>query len=204
MLPGELAPKLALGLAAEASGERDAAARYFGVVWTTDRSYVSAAFGLARVRLAAGDRAGAVDVLAAVPETSSHHVAAQVAAIRARITAPDPAAVSAADLTEAGARMERLRLDAVVRHTLTAEILQAGLALVQRGTGHGRRPAARLRDDRPGAPARPGTELPGPGPALRHPARPVRPGRPGQRRPPADADLTDPGGEPGAALAGLG
>ena len=137
VLPGELAPKLALGLAAEASGERDAAARYFGVAWTTDRSYVSAAFGLARVRLAAGDRAGAVDVLAAVPETSSHHVAAQIAAIRARVTAPDPAAVSAADLTEAGARMERLRLDAVVRHTLTAEILQAGLALVQRGTGPG-------------------------------------------------------------------
>jgi serine/threonine-protein kinase PknG len=42
--------------------------------------------------------------------------------------------VSAADLTEAGARMERLRLDGVVRHTLTAEILQAGLALLQRGT----------------------------------------------------------------------
>ena len=79
-----------------------------------------------------------MDVLAAVPETSSHHVAAQIAAIRARITAPDPAAVSAADLTEAGARVERLRLDALVRHNLTAEILQAGLALVRRGTGPGR------------------------------------------------------------------
>ena len=74
-----------------------------------------------------------MDVLAAVPETSSHHVAAQIAAIRARITAPDPAAVLAADLTEAGARVERLRLDALVRHNLTAEILQAGLALVRRG-----------------------------------------------------------------------
>ena len=137
VLPGELAPKLALGLAAEAAGDRDTAARYFGVVWTTDRSYVSAAFGLARVRLAAGDRAGAVDVLTAVPETSSHHVAAQIAAIRARITAPDPAAVSAADLTEAGARMERLRLDAAVRHALTAQILHAGLALVQRDTATG-------------------------------------------------------------------
>jgi serine/threonine-protein kinase PknG len=30
--------------------------------------------------------------------------------------------------------MERLRLDAAVRHTLTAEILQTGLALAQRGT----------------------------------------------------------------------
>jgi serine/threonine-protein kinase PknG len=135
VLPGELAPKLALGLAAEAAGERDAAARYFGVVWTTDRSYVSAAFGLARVRLADGDRAAAVDVLAAVPETSSHHVAAQIAAIRARISARGPAAVSVADLTEAGTRLERLRLDAAVRQTLTAEVLQAGLALVRQGAG---------------------------------------------------------------------
>jgi serine/threonine-protein kinase PknG len=135
VLPGELAPKLALGLAAEAADQRDAAARYFGVVWTTDRSYVSAAFGLARVRLAAGDRAAAVEVLAAVPETSSHHVAAQIAAVRARISARDPAAVSVADLTEAGTRLERLRLDAAVRQTLTAEILQAALALVQQGAG---------------------------------------------------------------------
>ena len=71
ILPGELAPKLALGLASEAAGDRDTAARYFGVVWTTDRAYVSAAFGLARARLAAGDRAGAVEVLAMVPDTSS-------------------------------------------------------------------------------------------------------------------------------------
>ena len=135
VLPGELAPKLALGLAAEAAGDRDTAARYFGVVWTTDRSYVSAAFGLARVRLAVGDRAGAVDVLAAVPDTSSHHVAAQIAAIRARISAPGPAAVSVTDLKEAGVRLERLRLDAAVRYTLTAEILQAALALVPQGPG---------------------------------------------------------------------
>jgi serine/threonine-protein kinase PknG len=140
VLPGELAPKLALGLAAEAADDRNTAARYFGVVWTTDRSYVSAAFGLARVRLATGDRTGAVDVLATVPETSSHHMAAQIAAVRARITAADPAAVSAADLKEAGTRMERLRLDAAVRHALSVEVLQAGLALVRRDTvaGHSR------------------------------------------------------------------
>jgi serine/threonine-protein kinase PknG len=76
-----------------------------------------------------------VDVLAAVPETSSHHVAAQIAAIRARISARGPAAVSVADLTEAGTRLERLRLDAAVRQTLTAEVLQAGLALVRQGAG---------------------------------------------------------------------
>jgi serine/threonine-protein kinase PknG len=134
VLPGELAPKLALGLVAEAAADLQGAARYLGTVWTTDRSFVSAAFGLARVRLAAGDRAGAVTVLGMVPETSSHFVAAQVAAVRARIGAADPASLSAADLADAASRLGRLRVDAETRHVLTAEILRAGLVLVQEST----------------------------------------------------------------------
>jgi serine/threonine-protein kinase PknG len=139
VLPGELAPKLALALAAEAAGDRDTAARYFAVVWTTDRSYVSGAFGLARARLAAGDRAGAVEVLSTVPDTSTHHLAAQIAAVRARLSAPGPAGLSAADLTDAASRLERLRLDAAARHSLTAEVLHAALALTQldRTAGNG-------------------------------------------------------------------
>jgi len=140
VVPGELAPKLAIGLAAEAAGDSDSALRYFGVVWTTDRSYVSAAFGLARVRLAGGDRAGAVDVLASVPDSSSHYVAAQVAAVRAQVSASDPAVLSATDLHDAGRRIDRLRLDPAMRHALTAEVLQAALPLVDAGpaAGNGR------------------------------------------------------------------
>lgn len=130
-LPGELAPKLALGLVAEARGDGARASRYLDVVWTTDRSYVSAAFGLARVRLAAGDRNGAVDVLTQVPETSTHHQAAEIAVIRALLSASAPATVSAGDLSSAGSRVQRLQLDPVTLHTLTAEVLHAGLALVQ-------------------------------------------------------------------------
>ena len=74
------------GVRRRGGGDQTAAARYFGRVWTVDRSYVSAAFGLARARLAADDRAGAVAALAAVPPTSSHHVAAQVAAVRIHLT----------------------------------------------------------------------------------------------------------------------
>jgi serine/threonine-protein kinase PknG len=140
MLPGELAPKLALGLAAEAAGDDGIAAKHFGIVWTVDRSYVSAAFGLARVRFAAGDRAGAVDVLGMVPETSSHHLAAQIAAVRARISASDPVGLSAADLTDAASRLERLRLDDAMRHVLTVDVLQAGLTLMQGGMAAGNGP----------------------------------------------------------------
>jgi serine/threonine-protein kinase PknG len=60
VLPGEPATRLALAFAAEAAGDRQSAARYFGLVWAVDRSFVSAAFGLARTRLQDGDRAAAI------------------------------------------------------------------------------------------------------------------------------------------------
>jgi serine/threonine-protein kinase PknG len=133
VLPGELAPKLALGLTAEAAGDPGTAARYLGVVWTTDRSYVSAAFGLARIRLAAGDRSAAVDVLGHVPENSSHHITAQIAAVRARVFASDPAGLSAGAVRDAASQVERLQLDDAMRYTLTGEVLRAALALCLAG-----------------------------------------------------------------------
>jgi len=135
-LPGELAPKLALANAAEAAGQHEDAQKYFGVVWSIDRSYVSAAFGLARVRLGSGDRAGAVDVLSTVPESSTYRLAAEIAAVRARIISPDQTVLTAVDVSDAAARLERLRVDASTRHTLAAEVLRAALALISADTGN--------------------------------------------------------------------
>lgn len=110
-LPGEWAPKLALGYCAEhrdhAAGERYVR-DYYEAVWSRDRSQGSAAFGLARVHLRRGDRAGAVAVLDGVPTTSRHYDAARVAAIRVltgRLPGPGP---TAAQLREAGDRLAEL------------------------------------------------------------------------------------------------
>jgi serine/threonine-protein kinase PknG len=138
-LPGELAPKLALALAAEAAGDRVTAGRYFQLVWTVDRSYVSAAFGLARVRLAAGDRPGAIAAVAAVPPTSSHHLAAQIAAVRVQLAQADGhAALTAGDLQAAGTRLGQLTLDAGRLQQLTAEVLQTALGTALAGQAVGR------------------------------------------------------------------
>src|SRR5271165_2166580 len=133
-LPGELAPKLALAFAAEAVGDLVTASRSFQLVWTVDRSYISAAFGLARTCLAAGDRPGAIAALAAVPETSSHHAAAQIAAVRILVSA----GVTGNDLQQAGSRLGRLALDEARRQQLTVEILRAALGWA----GSGQAPAA--------------------------------------------------------------
>jgi serine/threonine-protein kinase PknG len=122
-LPGEVAPKLALALAAELGGDVASAGRYFRLVWTVDRSYISAAFGLARTCLAAGDRPGAIAALAAVPEISVHHAAAQIAAIRILLSP----GVTGDDLQQAGGRLGRMTLDEARRQQLTVEILRAAL-----------------------------------------------------------------------------
>ena len=122
-LPGEVAPKLALALAAELGGDVASASRYFRLVWTVDRSYISAAFGLARTCLAAGDRPGAIAALAAVPEVSIHHAAAQIAAIRILVSP----GVTGDDLQQAGGRLGRMTLDEARRQQLTVEILRAAL-----------------------------------------------------------------------------
>ena len=123
VLPGEVAPKLALAFAAELGGEAASAIRYFRLVWTVDRSYISAAFGLARTCLAAGDRPGAIGALAAVPEVSTHHAAAQIAAVRILVSP----GVTGDDLKQAGGRLGRLGLDEARRQQLAVEILRAAL-----------------------------------------------------------------------------
>ncbi|MFD7088258.1 tetratricopeptide repeat protein [Streptomyces sp. NPDC059896] len=145
--PGEPAPKLALGVCAEVLGQLDNAAEYYRLVWTTDPSYVSAAFGLARVQLAAGDRAGAVRSLESVPEASIHYTAARVAAVRARLRqrGAQTAAVAGPgqerplidDLTAAAHQVSALQqfgLDAVRRERLSTEVLGTALDWVLSGS----------------------------------------------------------------------
>ncbi|MDX3802457.1 serine/threonine-protein kinase [Streptomyces sp. AK04-3B] len=147
--PGETTPKLALGLCAEVLGQLDNAAEYYRLVWSTDPSYVSSAFGLARVQLAAGDRGGAVRTLESVPESSIHYTAARVAAVRARLRGRTAAASDVPfleDLTAAAAQVEALDaygLDPTRREQLSAEVLGCALDWILSG-GQGAGPAARV------------------------------------------------------------
>ncbi|MEV7602740.1 tetratricopeptide repeat protein [Kitasatospora sp. NPDC089797] len=132
--PGEAAPKLALAICAELLGDGGDAAEFYRLVWTTDRSYLSAAFGLARVRLTEDDRPAAVRVLETVPATSSQYTAARIAAVRARLrerAATDPLAP---DLAAGSAQLTALRLDDRRREELSVEVLGAALGWVGAGS----------------------------------------------------------------------
>ncbi len=155
--PGEPAPKLALAICAEVLGQLDNAADYYHLVWATDPAYVSAAFGLARVRLAAGDRRGAVGALESVPESSIHFTAARVAAVRARLRQRAAHEPLLDDLQAAAGQLERLSdvgLDSLRHEALTNEVLGCALDWFLAGA----RGASRGADGAvQGAPPGPGT-----------------------------------------------
>ncbi len=163
--PGEAAPKLALAVCAELLGRGEDAAEFYRLVWSTDHAYVSAAFGLARVRLAAGDRAGAVHVLESVPETSSHFTAARIAGVRARLRERSPREPLAADLGASSAQLTALGLDDRRREELSVELLGTALDWVLAGRPSGAQHGVPAQG---GAPAGGGT--PGQVSVLGHPA----------------------------------
>ncbi|MFC0038450.1 serine/threonine-protein kinase [Actinomadura rayongensis] len=133
LFPGEIAPKLALAFARETEGAP--AGRLYETVWRTDPTHVSAAFGLARVRLAAGDAAAAVAVLDSVPRISSHWQAARIAAFTAAVRSGR--ALDDAALRDADRRLRALPLDTERRARFTADLLEAALARPGGGTGDG-------------------------------------------------------------------
>lgn len=123
-LPGEPAPQLALAVAAELSigspgvdpvAESARATRYYDMVWRTDRSFTSAAFGLARRYRAIGDRAGAVTVLDQVDPTSARHTEAALTAVEILLTGRNPADITEKLLREGGGRIERLVIESKYR-----------------------------------------------------------------------------------------
>ncbi|MFF4925905.1 tetratricopeptide repeat protein [Kitasatospora sp. NPDC001261] len=137
--PGEAAPKLALAICAELLGDGGDAAEFYRLVWATDHAYLSAAFGLARVRLAEEDRTAAVRVLETVPATSSHYTAARIAAVRARLRERRTTDDLAADLGASSAQLTALRLDARRREELAVEVLDTALGWVGAEEAAGRR-----------------------------------------------------------------
>jgi serine/threonine-protein kinase PknG len=132
-LPGELAPKQAVALAAELAGKYRRAADLYAEVIGVDASYVSAAFGLARCRVEGGDRQGAVDAYRAVPPSSATYTEAQVASARVLVGKGDEAAPSATDIAAAADTIEAARIDGAAKSKLATEVLERALHSIESG-----------------------------------------------------------------------
>jgi serine/threonine-protein kinase PknG len=132
-LPGETAPKMAVALAAELAGEYERALELYDLVISSDSSFVSAAFGLARCNWQLSNHDGVVSALNRVPTSSAAHYDAQVAAARALVSGGPSGEPALEDLASAAATIERLQLDAAERARLSADIFERALSAVQAG-----------------------------------------------------------------------
>lgn len=142
-VPGELAPKLAVGVAAEVAGQRKEAAGWYEIVSRTDPWLTTATFGLARCAIALGDHARALTAYERVPETSASHLQAQTARIQCLLAGqngqrPDLLALRAADTSLAG-----LQVGTEDRARLTVRLLESALHLLERD-GAGIPPGLRI------------------------------------------------------------
>ncbi|GAC67541.1 serine/threonine protein kinase PknG [Gordonia soli NBRC 108243] len=144
-MPGEVAPKLAVAGTAELLGRwlsheagsvhagriaecQEIARHHYHDLWLTDHSIVTAAFGLARLALAADDVAGAIEPLDEVPATSRHFNTARATAILVLVHGRPNGEVSREQIVEAARRLEQIP---------EAEPRKQRLLLIVLGTGLG-------------------------------------------------------------------
>lgn len=129
-VPGELAPKLALAVACELSGEPGVAEQLYATCAFADANYTApAAFGLARLRLAALRVDDALAALDLVTPTRSSYPDARL--MRARVLAR-----SRTDLASLAAALDSVRtvpLAPADRAALRTDVLGTALASVRSG-----------------------------------------------------------------------
>jgi serine/threonine-protein kinase PknG len=135
-LPGELAPKQALGRAYEASGAVDRAISYYDAVSKADASFTSAALGLARCLEAKGDRGGAAEAFRRVPSTSNRYAQAQMSLARLLI---EHDGLTVNDVLAAAAAVDAVEgfAEGLEVHRLRAEVLSAGARLASSVSKYG-------------------------------------------------------------------
>jgi len=137
-VPGELAPKLALALACEASAEPDIAEALYATCARTDAAYVPpAAFAIARIRAGGGSVLDAVAALDLVPGSSRAFTAARQQ--RATLLVASGGGLPA--LAEAMSSVQDVGVDPGERTRLTAAALSAALDQVR---ANGPAPAVRV------------------------------------------------------------
>lgn len=117
-LPGEIAPKLALAATAELILQhwdtdqpqqwRGFAEKYYRTVWRTDRSLVSAAFGLARQLADRGDISGAIAALDQVPSSSRHFNVARMTSVLTLLSGAPIGKIGETAIREAARRVSSL------------------------------------------------------------------------------------------------
>ncbi|MFE3758770.1 tetratricopeptide repeat protein [Nocardia tengchongensis] len=148
MVPGEIAPLLALAASAEmalemcdATGDSRqwvlSASQHYRTVWQANHGIISAAVGLARRLVAAGEVREAVDILDQVPPASRHYTVTTLTGSLLLVSRP-VTEITGTDLAAAAARVEDLDQEPRTIQ-LRVVVLGAALECLRKGA-HAERP----------------------------------------------------------------
>jgi serine/threonine-protein kinase PknG len=132
--PGEIAPKLALGMAYEMSGAINRAASQYELVAQSGSFVASAALGLARCCEQGNDGYGAAAAYELVPVTSSHYVNAQLG-LASVLMSTMPDTPGERDLLHASEVLEGIAgsIDSIEVHEVRARLFRTAAEAVERG-----------------------------------------------------------------------
>ena len=129
-MPGELAPRLGIAMAAEVAKDFKTASLYYGRVEAIDPALASAVFGVARCRLELNDAAAAANALAAMPPSHSMYHESRLALACAYI-AGDP--VKNPDfLFKASDTLAALKTESAALHQVAAALTIRAVELLER------------------------------------------------------------------------
>jgi len=133
-LPGEVAPKLAIALAAEAEADTGTAASFYDRVSRVDPDHTSACFGLARVLAKTSERDAIIDAAQAlrrVPAASSLYSQAQIRL--ADLLIEDGVKFDQSLLEQAAETIEQIGIEGGIVHQLAGRLFVAAIELIENG-----------------------------------------------------------------------
>lgn len=131
VMPGEVAPKLAIGFAAEQVGEFDVATTFYERVAKTDPNNTTAVFGWARRLQAKNDFSGAAAALDMVPPSHSLYLQSRMALVR--VLMHDETNIDDPVIEKAAHTIEAISTDGADLHQLAARVLVAAAEMVSTG-----------------------------------------------------------------------
>jgi serine/threonine-protein kinase PknG len=130
-MPGEIAPKLAIGYASEVAGDQEDAIRYYERVAKVDPNQTTSCFGLARCLKTKGDVSDAAIALSMIPANHSLYNLARIEL--ARVLLHDSVGMNDQILEEAAQTIETISAEGGVVHQLAAKLLSSALHLILGG-----------------------------------------------------------------------
>ncbi len=130
-MPGEVAPKLAIGFASEQAGDIQVATAFYERVARTDPNNTTAVFGLARCLQADGDFAGAATALDLVPVNHSLYTQSRIAL--ANVLMHDEKSMDDTLLDRSARTIEAISTESGTLHQLSARLLSYAAWMIAQG-----------------------------------------------------------------------